>query len=99
MKEREEAKRARGELPEPTPKDKQPKKRGRKPKIDWSSMSEEVCKVFIITIIIPIVFQPITYHSKILSLTYNILNTAKRNIKTRKEGGTSRKTGTKNERT
>ena len=55
MKEREEAKRARGELPEPTPKDKQPKKRGRKPKIDWSSMSEEVCKVFIITIIIPIV--------------------------------------------
>ena len=98
MKEREEAKRARGELPEPTPKDKQPKKRGRKPKIDWSSMSEEVCKVFIITIIIRR-FQSITYHSKILSLTYNILNIAKRNIKTRKKSGTSRKTGTKNERT
>ena len=42
MKEREEAKRARGELPESKPKDKEPKRRGRKPKIDWSSMSEEV---------------------------------------------------------
>ena len=44
MKEREEAKRARGELPDPKPKDKEPKRRGRKPKIDWSSMSEEVNK-------------------------------------------------------
>ena len=44
MREREEAKRARGELPEPKPKDKEPKRRGRKPKIDWSSMSEEVSK-------------------------------------------------------
>ena len=42
MREREEAKRARGELVEPKPKDKEPKKRGRKPKIDWDSMSEEV---------------------------------------------------------
>ena len=42
MKEREEAKRARGELPDPKPKDKEPKKRGRKPKVDWSNMSEEV---------------------------------------------------------
>ena len=45
MREREEAKRARGEVVEPKPKDKVPKKRGRKPKIDWASMSEEVsCK-------------------------------------------------------
>ena len=42
MREREEAKRARGELVEPKPKDKEPKRRGRKPKIDWASMSEEV---------------------------------------------------------
>ena len=42
MKEREEAKRARGELPDELPKEKVPKKRGRKPKIDWESMSEEV---------------------------------------------------------
>ena len=42
MLEREEAKRARGEVVEPKPKDKVPKKRGRKPKIDWASMSEEV---------------------------------------------------------
>ena len=42
MREREEAKRARGEVVEPKPKDKVPKKRGRKPKIDWASMSEEV---------------------------------------------------------
>merc|ERR1712156_375749 len=42
MREREEAKRARGELPEETPKEKVPKRRGRKPKIDWASMSEEV---------------------------------------------------------
>ena len=42
MKEREEAKRARGELPEELPKEKVPKRRGRKPKIDWASMSEEV---------------------------------------------------------
>ena len=44
MKEREEAKRARGELPDPKPekKDKEKKKRGRKPKVDWSNMSEEV---------------------------------------------------------
>merc|ERR1712173_167373 len=41
MLEREEAKRARGEVVEPKPKDKVPKKRGRKPKIDWASMSEE----------------------------------------------------------
>ena len=45
MKEREEAKRARGELPEPKPKDKVPKKRGRKPKIDWDSMSAEVSQI------------------------------------------------------
>ena len=42
MREREEAKRARGELPEELPKEKIPKRRGRKPKIDWASMSEEV---------------------------------------------------------
>ena len=42
IKEREEAKRARGELPEAKPKNKEPKKRGRKPKVDWASMSEEV---------------------------------------------------------
>ena len=42
MREREEAKRARGELVAPKPKDKEPKRRGRKPKIDWASMSEEV---------------------------------------------------------
>ena len=42
MREREEAKRARGELPEEQPKEKVPKRRGRKPKIDWASMSEEV---------------------------------------------------------
>ena len=42
MREREEAKRARGELPEEQPKEKIPKRRGRKPKIDWASMSEEV---------------------------------------------------------
>ena len=41
MREREEAKRARGELPEEQPKEKIPKRRGRKPKIDWASMSEE----------------------------------------------------------
>ena len=44
MREREEAKRARGELPEEQPKEKIPKRRGRKPKIDWASMSEEVNK-------------------------------------------------------
>ena len=44
IKEREEAKRARGEITETKPKDKVPKKRGRKPKIDWDSMSEEVNK-------------------------------------------------------
>ena len=95
MREREEAKRARGEVVEPKPKDKVPKKRGRKPKIDWASMSEEVSCEHRFT-------HCIYFYESRYRLGTNIflfINIAKGNIEAREKSGAKRKASSENERT